>query len=800
MVPAQNSGRECRVLAENSPRISFYRNTTALGICMLCAISLSARSAQAGGVLPTNGQYVAGQGSISSAGNQLTVNQASSHGIINWNSFSIGAGNQVQFNNGSGATLNRVTGGNLSQIDGALKATGSVYLINPQGIVIGPGGQVITNGSFVASTRDVSNNGFMSGGAFAASGSSSGSVVNQGVITSNTGDAILVGSTVRNSGVISAPNGTVGLAAGNEITLQPLGSDARIAISGGTGSVTNSGNIRAAQAELNAAGGNVYALVENNGGAISATGTQTINGHVWLLAGGTTSVSGTITARNANGSGGAIETSGHSLVLNHANVNAGRGGQWLVDPDDLDVDATAATIIDSSLNAGTSVTLRTTASGTSGPGTVNANGQGDINIQSAINWNTAATLTLDAYHGINITAPITVQANGKIVLTTNDGGTGGDLSFGLGASGFAGNIAFIGTEGSGQSLTINGAAYTLLYSMSELEGLNTYRVGDYALAKPLDASSVTNWVPIGYGNTTQSQFANLFEGLGNTISNLTVNAGPDGGGLFGVISGTVRDVGVVGGSVRGSSELGGLAGGLFAGKVDDAYSTATVTGTGGSIGGLIGVGGGPIANSYAAGSVTGTAGVGGLVGLFSGSLVLTNSFYDIDRVLINGTHAVTLGGMYDAQYQDWIAHNLTLKPANYFGAPDANGFYSVSSVQGFEDLLGFSESSSPKFKLTHNLDLSSAPSFFIPYFEGTLNGQGYTISNFSLGETSATSNLPFGLFGVLSGGMITNVGLVNASVSGNEFVGGLVGLSNDGAVSNASVTGTVSGTSFYVGG
>ena len=159
-----------------------------------------------------------------------------------------------------------------------------------------------------------------SGSAFAASGSSNGAVINQGVITSNTGDAILVGSSVTNSGTITAPNGTIGLAAGNEILLQPAGSDPRIAISGGAGSVTNSGTLKAAQAELNAAGGNVYAIVENNGGAISATGTKTIGGHVWLTAGGTATVSDTITATNTNGTGGAVSVTGANVALQGATI------------------------------------------------------------------------------------------------------------------------------------------------------------------------------------------------------------------------------------------------------------------------------------------------------------------------------------------------------------------------------------------------------------------------------------------------------------------------------------------------
>src|SRR5512146_368961 len=184
-----------------------YRNNTAILRWLLCAeLTLVGGPALAGGALPAGGQYVAGQGTIAGSANALTINQSTTHGIINWQGFSIGAGNRVQFNNGSGATLNRVTGNNLSQIDGSLSATGSVYLINPQGVVIGPGGRVVTNGSFVASTRDVSNSDFMGGAAFSASGTSNGSVVNAGTITSANGDAILVGRSVKNTGSINAPN------------------------------------------------------------------------------------------------------------------------------------------------------------------------------------------------------------------------------------------------------------------------------------------------------------------------------------------------------------------------------------------------------------------------------------------------------------------------------------------------------------------------------------------------------------------------------------------------------------------
>ncbi|HUC17552.1 MAG TPA: hypothetical protein VMA37_07680, partial [Acetobacteraceae bacterium] len=56
--------------------------------------------------LPMGGSYVAGSGSIGTAGSGMTINQSTGRGIINWQGFSIGGANSVQINNGSGATLN----------------------------------------------------------------------------------------------------------------------------------------------------------------------------------------------------------------------------------------------------------------------------------------------------------------------------------------------------------------------------------------------------------------------------------------------------------------------------------------------------------------------------------------------------------------------------------------------------------------------------------------------------------------------------------------------------------------------
>ncbi len=165
--------------------------------------------------------------------------------------------------------------------------------MNQAGVVVGPSGKVVTNGTFVASTRDVSNATFMAGGNIDLSGSSSGTVVNQGSITSTDGNVVLVGKSVSNSGTVSAAKGSASLVAGDNVLLQASGDDA-VLVETGSGDVTNTGTVQAAQVALNAAGGNVYALAVNNGGVIRATGTATKDGRVYLTAGDDLTVNGTV--------------------------------------------------------------------------------------------------------------------------------------------------------------------------------------------------------------------------------------------------------------------------------------------------------------------------------------------------------------------------------------------------------------------------------------------------------------------------------------------------------------------------
>src|SRR5262245_35682943 len=112
---------------------------------------------------PLGGQVVGGRANIQGQGtSQVTITQSSNRAIINWNAFNIGSGERTQFiqPNSSSIAVNRVTGGlGPSQLHGTLTANGRIFLVNPDGILVGPGAKIDTAG-FLATTNDITNRDF----------------------------------------------------------------------------------------------------------------------------------------------------------------------------------------------------------------------------------------------------------------------------------------------------------------------------------------------------------------------------------------------------------------------------------------------------------------------------------------------------------------------------------------------------------------------------------------------------------------------------------------------------------------
>ncbi len=112
----------------------------------LVAGALSTSAFASGGAvaptaLPTAPTVTVGQATVASKGSQMTVTEATATAAINWGSFNIGSAAGVTFVQPSSKSvvLNRVLSGDPSQIYGTLKANGIVFLINPQGVLVGKG-------------------------------------------------------------------------------------------------------------------------------------------------------------------------------------------------------------------------------------------------------------------------------------------------------------------------------------------------------------------------------------------------------------------------------------------------------------------------------------------------------------------------------------------------------------------------------------------------------------------------------------------------------------------------------------
>jgi GLUG motif-containing protein len=244
----------------------------------------------------------------------------------------------------------------------------------------------------------------------------------------------------------------------------------------------------------------------------------------------------------------------------------------------------------------------------------------DIIVAGSFNWASANSLTLDAYRSVTVDQAVAVNGAGAVALTTNDGGSGGALSFQSG-----GSISFLGTS---NTLAINGSTYTLENSIAALAAAITSNpAGSYALAGNYNASQDGTYPQ----SPITATLTGTVEGLGNTISNLFITAasGQQNIGMF-------ENVGTTGaienmllnniGYTTAHSEpegVGGLAA-SNAGLLFNDSAQGTITAERASGGGLVGSNTGTV--SFSSASVTVKADyAGGLVQENYGTVSLSHA-------------------------------------------------------------------------------------------------------------------------------------------------------------------------------
>ena len=355
-----------------------------------------------------------------------------------------------------------------------------------------------------------------------------------------------------------------------------------------------------------------------------------------------------------------------------------------------------------------------------------------------------------------------------------------------------------------------GASYTLGADINMAELANPSGIWNTA----------TGFVPIGDGSGgpgDTSTFTGTFDGLGHTISNLTINRPTiDLVGLFGY-TGTgsaIRNVGLVGGSVSGMGFVGGLVG-SNTGTIGNSYATGSVSGSNNYVGGLVGNNQGTVSSSYATGGVSGGGSVGGLVG-HNGGTVSTS--YAAASVIGSG---YSVGGLVGSNYgtvSSSYATTGSVSGTNEVGGlvgNNSNGgtvsnSYATGGVNGSGEFIGGLVGSNGS---TVGTSYATGDVSGTNYVGGLTGGNGGTVSNsYATGRVIWNGEICCGgtgrdrggeAFGGLVGYNYGTVGnsYATGGVGGISYVGGLVGLNED-TVSNSHATGDVNGGdgSSYIGG
>lgn len=350
---------------------------------------------------------------------------------------------------------------------------------------------------------------------------------------------------------------------------------------------------------------------------------------------------------------------------------------------------------------------------------------------------------------------------------------------------------------------------------------------NYALMGDINASDVEDYVAIGTGN--EIGFTGTFDGRGNRIIGLDTTKDSNGGnrntltnaGIFSSVGkgGVVKDVNIYSGTFTGTTTAGAVAG-VNNGRIEGIVTfgnTVTVTGDNSNVsnaGGIVGVNNsGTFENNANDGELTGgiydvestgsviagssSAVAGGLVGTNNGGLA--NSFSDSAVTVgtnVTGGTSAGLGGVVGVNTEKGNVQYVDSLGVTNGGATGSSNIGGIIGTNNGNMYSGYNESI-----------VSGANNVggIIGENEGKYENDkwnGGTVANVvnATGITGKGNNVG-GLLG-------TNIGSVengrnNGTITGNDYVGGLVG---NNASENSVLTNLVNDSSAaitgeqYVGG
>jgi filamentous hemagglutinin family protein len=680
---------------------------------------------------PEGGIVVAGAAKITQQPQATLINQSTDKAIIDWRSFNVASPESVVFNqpNANSITLNRVTGGDPSNILGTIKANGQVWLINPNGIAFGKSSRVDVSG-LLATTLNIKNADFMTGNyRFEASNNSPASVTNAGNLTiSGAGLAALVAPTVSNSGVIQARLGHIALGSTSGFTLDFYGDgalnfllskDTSAALQSATGSVSNSGSLIADGGTVSLTADTAKTVVDqtiNMDGYIQARTVGSKAGSVSLLGGaGQTHISGTVDVSDSVG--GDITVTGNAISLASTSLldasGAQAGGTVLVGGD-YQGTGDLPKAVTTNVDAGTLIRVNATETGNAG---------------KAIVWSddhTSFSGTIDATGGAQ-------SGNGGFVEVSGHN-----------------RLDYTGTT---DLRAANGASGTLLLDPRNVT------IAATGTTPTLPTSGATTFDPSAIDSVLQVSTLQAALALGNVI--VTTNGAGTQAGDITVASNVTwsnasnltlsanRNISISDGVSIKNTGSGNL----------DLRADSTGSGTG--------------TVSFAGTGKVDYSGSTGLVSIFYNSSSYTTPTSYAANVTTNNTVAKQLTAyMLVNNLTQLQAINTNLSGAYALGR-DIDAVASATN-SGFTPIQG-------------SYDINGA----VGAFSGVFNGQNHTISNLSLVPTSAGDFGLFGAnAGLIHNVSLVDATLSVLNPSG-KITGGFITSNNIGTLKNIIVSGTI---------